>query len=707
MAFVALSRDQLIRLNNTLLAAVGAVLISLALAYAWLMDYMPISAAALVGALGLFWLVNVAIIGLLLSGYNKRFSDPSLSLPQMYWAATSCIVGFSFTLNLDTLFYLLILLTMVFGIFRVSVSQFKWLCVCLVLGLLIAILFRHYYVFVDRPLVNDILLWVIFSFCAAVLTSICSSIVILRSRLKEKNQELLQALETKSRFLANMSHEIRTPMNGVLGMLEFSLMDDMDNSLRKQLTVAQSSAKSLLDIINNILDISKLEAGKLQLDNIEFDLYTFMESILETFQASIKDKNLTVGLEIAEGTKRVIKADQGRLRQILNNLIGNAIKFTQSGAIKIDVSTQILASKKIKLKINVKDTGIGIEQNMLHSLFDSFTQADVSTTRVYGGTGLGLAIAKELCELMGGSIDVVSERGVGSEFTFWIVAEKSDDPVKDLPAKISLKECSLDGKKILIVEDNVTNQEVILLAMEAMNIDADVANDGGEALDFLMTAQENNTHYDLILMDCQMPVLDGYQTTRIIREDRSLGVFNQIPIVAMTANAMAGDREKCLRAGMNDYLSKPVDFDLLHATLCEWLDNSIPRTNLGSGGKTENEVQQIDIPVWDKNELLKAIGGKPERVNRLVTTFLHSLPAMEESICVAAKQHSAELLRQNAHSLKGSAANLRVKLVAEKAGLIEVAATNEAWEQIAELLPILQQEIAKAIAYLQTEMDVH
>lgn len=684
-----------------MLAAVGAVLQSLAVIYAFHKGYMAVHLNTLVWAFIVFWLANLTIIGVVLSGINERFADPSLSLLQMYWAASITTLSLTYTANLDALFYLLILLTMVFGIFRVSVKQFMFLCVYLVLLLLVALSYRHYQLNISQAFADDLLLWLAFSFCAAVLTSICSSIVILRSRLKENNEKLQYALDAKSRFLANMSHEIRTPMNGVLGMLEISLMESMSTGLRKQLTIAQDSARSLLGIINDILDFSRLEAGKLTLDKTEFDLREFFESVITTFSTRLAEKKLLARLKIDPDCSVRIKTDQGRLRQILNNLIANAIKFTDSGEITVTVATRHLADAKLRLDVRVRDTGIGISENKFTTLFDSFTQADVSTTRLYGGTGLGLAIARELCDLLGGEISVSSQPGVGSEFYFWILAESVAPTSVTTEETDAEKFCQLDGRRVLVVEDNETNQEVVLLALEAMNVDAVVANHGGEALDCLFKALEEDKHFDLILMDCQMPVLDGYQTTRVIREDKTLGRYANVPVIAMTANAMEGDREKCLRSGMNDYLAKPVDFELLQTTLCEWLGDNTPRTNIAANIREARLKSRVHNMVWDKSELLRAVGDKEDRVERLVAKFLTNLPTMLDSITSSAGARNYELLRQQAHALKGSAANLRVNIVADVAADLEFAAKEKNWQAISDLLPLLKREMDIATTLLK------
>jgi len=700
-----LDQKQKIRVNHTMLAEAGGVLLSLALFYAYFSDHLFIDLTTLIGATSVFWVVNISFLVALISGFNLRFSDASLSLPQMYWAGTTTIIALCVSRDLDTLFYLLLLVISVFGIFRVRVEQFKVFCVYVVSVLLLAILLRRYYFLPDINLFNELILWIAFSLCAAILTSICSSIVLLRNRLREKNHQLEQALQTKSRFLANMSHEIRTPMNGVLGMLELCLMQELQPKLHRQLSIARESANNLLEIINDILDISKLEAGHINLEPSEIDLPQLLENTLSSLQVSWKVKNLHCSVYYANNVPKYIFTDQLRLRQILTNLISNAIKFTEKGGIAIHVSAEPLAeSEYYTLTFSVTDTGIGIDPQHLERLFDSFTQADASTTRKFGGTGLGLAIVKELCELMKGGVRAVSEPGKGSEFSFWIRVKKSEKPAL-VPVLKTLHKHAFSDKRLLVVEDNSTNQEVILMALEGMGIEADLADHGADAIDLLQRAVVRKTHYDGILMDCQMPVMDGYETTKIIREDKRLETYSTIPIIAMTANAMPGDREKCLHAGMNDYLCKPIDFSVLEATLVEWLTDKTPRTNLHNlTVEKQNTAPLDDTPktpsTWDEKALLRAVGGKPERVKKITQKFIASLPQLKDELTEAYSKRDLDALKLSAHSLKGSAANLHVNQVSRTAASIEESVKKEKWEPMAEQLSQLEEDVSNAIEHI-------
>ncbi|MBX2808185.1 MAG: response regulator [Cellvibrionaceae bacterium] len=535
---------------------------------------------------------------------------------------------------------------------------------------------------------------------------------------EEKTNALKKAQESaqlKSEFLASMSHEIRTPMNGVLGMLDLIRQGNLNIQQQHYAALAHSSAKALLGIINDILDFSKIEAGKLELDIIDFDLRSLLGDFAESIAVKAQDKNLELLLDTQGIETSSVRSDPGRVRQILNNIVGNAIKFTTEGEILIRASLSDTDAKSCLLTCEVTDTGIGIPQDKQGRLFESFSQVDASTTRKYGGTGLGLAIVKQLCVLMRGDVKVNSTPGQGSCFTVTLALEKSEGAHQVLPpvtiagrslllvdsnrqnlriisaqlqhwqaqvrcadsaqqalallAKkpdvdlmlIALEMPGTDGialgkivntqypavkkvmmssivqaadttllealgfltqfpkpattqdlfalftlafkpaddtralspaaantpatdpaapedKNILLVEDNLINQEIALANLEMLGFHCDLAENGKEAITKLKAAPAN-ARYDLILMDCQMPEMDGYQATCAIRkgaaDNPALGKSGHcanIPIIAMTANAMKGDEEKCIAAGMDDYMTKPIDPDILQAKIKQWLD---------------------------------------------------------------------------------------------------------------------------------------
>ena len=405
--------------------------------------------------------------------------------------------------------------------------------------------------------------------------------------LERKNEELESALVTareatqlKSRFLANMSHEIRTPMNGVLGMTDFLLSTSLSAEQQEYAGSIKKSADALLTLINEILDLSRIEAGKLRLDHVPFTLAAVVEESASLFALQARTKGLDFATVITGDLPANVVGDAGRVRQVLTNLIGNAVKFTDSGRIDVEVEQVSSTHDGVLARFTIRDTGIGIPAEQQSKLFESFTQGDGSSTRKYGGTGLGLSISKQLVELMGGEMGVQSATGQGSRFWFTANFGKAADavspatqPKRTIPAPAPAPPPPLAPKapipsppqksngghrklRVLLAEDNEINQRIALRLLEKLGVGADAVDNGKAAVEAL-----SERRYDLVLMDCQMPVMDGFEATAVIRNrERGKG---RTPICALTANAMEGDREKCLAAGMDDYISKPVGLDRL------------------------------------------------------------------------------------------------------------------------------------------------
>ncbi len=394
-------------------------------------------------------------------------------------------------------------------------------------------------------------------------------------QLQRAKERVEAASQAKSEFLANMSHEIRTPMNGILGTLQLLLQAPLDPRQREFATVSYASAQSLLAILNDILDFSKIEAGKLELEAIPFDLREAIATLTPIFAKQLQEKSLTLATEVDARLPPLLTGDPVRTRQILANLLSNAIKFTETGTIAIRVTVQEADATSCRVRLAVEDSGIGIDSQQLHRLFDSFTQADSTTTRKYGGTGLGLAITLQLAQLMNGEVGVESTPGQGS--TFWcdipfaVAAPSATAPHADAPPEETAAAALALAGRVLLVEDNAVNQMVARRMLERLGLDCQCAVNGEEALALIDT-----TPFDLVLMDCQMPVMDGFTATRRLREKEAMTGRPRLPVIAMTANAMKGDRELCLDAGMDDYIAKPVKIDLLQNALVRWLGRHSP-----------------------------------------------------------------------------------------------------------------------------------
>lgn len=493
----------------------------------------------------------------------------------------------------------------------------------------------------------------------------------------DKQKEIAErAIYAKDNFLANMSHEIRTPLNAIIGFTDIIAKTELNTPQKEYIENVQTAGENLMLIINDILDLSKIEAGNLIIEKYQFNLKNTLKRSYDLLKVKVHN-DIEFNLFLDADLPEVVVGDRGRLNQIITNLTGNAIKFTQEGDITISVKKIAENDKEYTLRFSIKDTGIGISEDKLTAIFDRFTQAEESTTRRFGGTGLGLNIVKQLVELQNGVINVKSKLGKGSEFYFILSFGKTLAATETAP-KEAVKQKPLKKLSILLCEDNILNQKLARSVISEFGFDLDIANNGEEGITMF-----KNKKYDLILMDLQMPVKDGYQTTEYIRCE----LKSNIPIIAMTAHSLVGEQQKCFDIGMNGYVPKPFkQVDLLNE-INRVLKKLPPESNF----KGIDLTYLLEMSCEDQNF-----------VNEMIGLFVNKVPNEIDLLEKAIGNKDYDSVKKIAHNMKSSLPIFKLDMLLKDLLVIESEATDSKFDKTSKKFSILKQGLTDAVEKLST-----
>jgi signal transduction histidine kinase/CheY-like chemotaxis protein len=466
-------------------------------------------------------------------------------------------------------------------------------------------------------------------------------IIFIIKKLIRSERMLRETARVKENFLANMSHEIRTPMNAIVGFTQLLAQKKLDDDAKQYVQTIERSGENLLAIVNDILDISKIEAGMMRIEHVPFSLRGLVHSVETMVLPRANDKGIQLKTEVDNTIPDILEGDPVRLTQILNNLLGNALKFTSAGSVTLKITAETINGSNVKIKMQVSDTGIGIDAQKLKHIFGRFEQADDTITRQYGGTGLGLSIVRDLVELQGGTIEVESKAGTGTVFYVTIPYTISTRQIIDhlVVAESPSSGASASNVKVLVTEDNEFNQSLISHIFKSWDLPFEIANNGLEAIEKLKVNK-----YDLVLMDIQMPVMDGYTAARKIRNELKLAV----PVIAMTAHAMPGEREKCLSYGMNDYLAKPIKQEQLSLLISKFT------TFVQPGAKKESTVVTAapNYKYIKLDYLHEVSAGNTTYEKDATQKFLNAIPLAIGSLLAAVKTGDAQKMKSIAHNLR-------------------------------------------------------